>query len=204
MNIVLRFANLHLVFYDIENPTFTNVSCLIRSSETPVTSKIVFRSIYHPDQEKLSELETATKSSSTEYQCEHCSKVCISSLTSLTNVSFVIRSSATPIPFNIILQRSTHRHLALCFPLTSLTWNHLIPALRNTCASGVEGHSQNIIFLSIIGFTNRFPMNVNSVERFHSTQLPQDAHQEVSLSITCSEEEEEESALVVVVAGGPG
>ena len=31
---------------------------------------------YHPDQEKLSQLETATKSSSTEYQCEHCSKVC--------------------------------------------------------------------------------------------------------------------------------
>ena len=31
---------------------------------------------YHPDQEKLSLLETATKSSSTEYQCEHCSKVC--------------------------------------------------------------------------------------------------------------------------------
>ena len=29
-----------------------------------------------PDQEKLSELETTTKSSSTKYQCEHCSKVC--------------------------------------------------------------------------------------------------------------------------------
>ena len=29
-----------------------------------------------PDQEKLSQLETTTKSSSREYQCEHCSKVC--------------------------------------------------------------------------------------------------------------------------------
>ena len=132
---------------------------------------------YHPDQEKLSQLETATKSSSTEYQCEHCSKVCKSAagLVSHQKSHFAHKCRFCD---KVFCDTDTlQHHTSEIHPEQLQTFSSIFPtdfahmessdtSPPNTCASGVEGHSQNIIFLSIIGFTNRFPMNVNSVERF--------------------------------------
>ena len=114
VNIVLRCTNMSLVFYGIKSPACTKVSCLKRSSKTPVPSK------QSTTQTKrgLQMHRTLKKHLNCLQQGIHVNIVprfanprldlrTIESLTLLTNVSSVLRSSVILIPFNIMFQSTT-------------------------------------------------------------------------------------------------
>ena len=67
-------------------------------------------------------------------------------------------------------------------------WNHLTPASNQACVSGVEGGSGKSIFLSITGFTNRFPTSVKSAPRL--SQHP-DTSRGTSEGVTSTEHHKE-------------